>query len=152
MLYTMHLYFSQTALKSKTDMSATHAYKNSAGTTLFLRNPPRQLKTILPMLFPLVKAGGQTDRRGGGANPPMIKTQTGSHPDPLLSSATQPSHCKGWPQQKLEVIGYPPWISKHNTEIKVPQKHKHACYTTHPLVCAVILSMLVWELGLRKGL
>lgn len=78
----------------------------------------------------------------------MIKTQTQLSLS-LLSSrppATQQLQGLTTPNSGGDRIS--PQTSKHNMEIKHPEKHTHITgFTTHPLVSAVILTMLVGDLG-----
>lgn len=135
--------------------SRTASPPASAVTTLFpaksnmcsgSRGSLGDLKTILPILFSLVKPRGQ--RR---ANTPVIKIQTGlSRPCFHLPLLPHTDH-KCWPHQILEVIGYP---LKHLNTTWRSNTHRNthsSGYTTHTLVSAVILTMLVGDLGCRVG-
>lgn len=94
------------------------------------------------------------------ANTPVIKTQTGLSLS-LLSSPSPATHqpqALTAPNTGGDRIS--PQTSKHNMKIKHTETHRNthrhthshsSSYTTHPLVSAVILTMLVGDLGCRVG-
>lgn len=87
-------------------------------------------------------------------NTPVIKTQTGLSLS-LLSSPSPATHrpqALTAPNTGGDRIS--PETSKHNMKIKHVETHSHTRRpgdTTHPLVSAVILTMLVADLSCRAG-
>lgn len=98
------------------------------------------LKTILPILFPL--AAPSEDKRR--ANTPVIKTQTRLSLSPLSSPSPATHQPQGLTTPYTGGDRISPRTSKHNMKIKRAQKHTDTALPIPPtLSSVVILTMLV---------